>query len=42
MNKLHTVKKSYEFSNIIHSGRFVKNRSYIIYNNDKEVFDLFL
>jgi len=31
MNKLHTVKKNYEFSNIIHNSKYVKNRSYIIY-----------
>ena len=34
MDKLHTVKKSREFSNIIHSGKFFKNRSYVIYNKD--------
>lgn len=31
MNKLHTVKKNYEFSKIIHSGKYVKNRSFVIY-----------
>ena len=34
MDKLHTVKKSREFSNIIHTGVFFKNRSYVIYNKD--------
>ena len=34
MDKLHTVKKSREFSNLIHNGRFVKNNSYIIYYKD--------
>ena len=31
MNKFHTVKKSNDFSNIIHNGKFVKNRSYALY-----------
>ena len=31
MDKLHTVKKNYEFSNIIHSSKYVKNRSFVIY-----------
>ena len=30
MDKLHTVKKSREFSTIIHSGNFVKNNSYVM------------
>ena len=34
MDKLHTVKKNDEFSNIIHTGKFVKNNSYIIYYKD--------
>lgn len=34
MDKLHTVKKSKEFSKIIHSGVFFKNRSYVIYYKD--------
>ncbi|MBR1385773.1 MAG: ribonuclease P protein component [Bacilli bacterium] len=34
MDKLHTVKKSRDFSLIIHNSIFVKNRSYIIYNKD--------
>ena len=40
MNKLHTVKKNYEFSNIIHSSNYVKNRSYVIYykNNNLNYF----
>ena len=37
MDKLHTVKKSREFSEIIHSGVFVKNRSYVIYNKDNNL-----
>ena len=31
MDKLHTVKKNLDFSNIIHNGHFVKNNSYVIY-----------
>ena len=38
MDKLHTVKKSREFSEIIHSGVFVKNRSYVIYNKDNNLY----
>ena len=34
MDKLHTVKKNSEFSNIIHNGKFYKNNSYVIYNKD--------
>lgn len=34
LDKLHTVKKSKEFSFIIHNSHFVKNRSYIIYYKD--------
>lgn len=36
MNKYHTVKKNIEFSKIIGNGKFVKNRSFVIYfdNND--------
>ena len=37
MNKLHTVKKSKDFTNIIHSGKFVKNKSYVIYYKDNEL-----
>lgn len=33
MDKFHTVKKSFEFSNIIHNCSFLKNQSYIIYYN---------
>ena len=31
MDKLHTVKKNMEFSNIIHTGKYVKNKCYVIY-----------
>ncbi len=31
MDKLHTVKKSEEFSSIIHNCKFVKNNTYVIY-----------
>ena len=34
MDKLHTVKKSREFSDIIHNGVFFKNKSYVIYYKD--------
>jgi ribonuclease P protein component len=34
MDKLHTVKKSKDFSNIIHGGTFFKNNCYVIYNKD--------
>ena len=37
MDKLHTVKKSREFANIIHNGRFFKNNSYVIYYKDNEL-----
>lgn len=40
MDKLHTVKKSSEFSNIIHNGVFFKNKSYVIYNKDND-FDYY-
>lgn len=33
MNKFHTIKKSYEFSDIIHNCPFYKNQSYIVYYN---------
>ena len=33
MDKRHTVKKSLDFSNIIHNCAYVKNQSYIIYYN---------
>ncbi len=33
MDKLHTVKSSLDFSNIIHNCSFVKNQSYVIYYN---------
>jgi len=33
MNKLHTIKKSDDFSYIIHNCPYVKNRSYVIYYN---------
>jgi ribonuclease P protein component len=33
MDKRHTVKKSLEFSNIIHNCAFVKNQSFVIYYN---------
>ena len=34
MDRLHTVKKSREFSEIIHNSNFFKNRSYVIYYKD--------
>ena len=34
MDKLHTVKKNKDFSDIIHNGRFVKNNCYVIYYKD--------
>ena len=37
MDKLHTVKKSREFSNIIHNGIFFKNKSYVIYYKDNDL-----
>ena len=37
MDKLHTVKKSSEFSNIIHNGVFYKNKSYVIYYKDNSL-----
>ena len=37
MDKLHTVKKNSDFSNIIHNGVFYKNRSYTIYNKDNDL-----
>jgi len=37
MDKVHTVKKSREFANIIHNGRFFKNNSYVIYYKDNEL-----
>lgn len=37
MNRYHTVKKSRDFSNIIHSGKFVKNRSYALYIKDNNL-----
>ena len=37
MDKLHTVKKSQEFSYIIHNCNFVKNNSYVIYYKDNEL-----
>ena len=37
MDKLHTVKKSNDFSNIIHNGIFYKNKSYVIYYKDNNL-----
>ena len=34
LDKLHTVKKSRDFSDIIHNSNFVKNNSYVIYYKD--------
>ena len=34
LDKLHTVKKSREFSDIIHNGVFFKNKCYVIYYKD--------
>ena len=39
MDKMHTVKKSREFANIIHTGKFYKNNCYIIYNKDNGLDD---
>ena len=39
MDKVHTVKKSKDFATIIHTGRFFKNNSYIIYNKDNGLDD---
>lgn len=36
MDKKHTVKKNFEFANIIHNGRFFKNSCYVIYYKDNE------
>ena len=40
MDKLHTVKKNDEFSDIIHTGKFVKNNCYVIYykDNNRDIF----
>ena len=37
MDRIHTVKKSREFSSIIHSGKFVKNNTYVIYYKDNNL-----
>ncbi len=37
MDKLHTVKKSSDFSYIIHNCNFYKNRSYVIYYKDNDI-----
>lgn len=37
MDKLHTVKKNFDFSSIIHSGIYYKNRSYVIYYKDNNL-----
>lgn len=37
MDRLHTVKKSIEFSNIIHNSNFFKNKSYVIYYKDNKL-----
>ncbi len=37
MDKFHTVKKNFEFSNIIHNGKFVKNENYVIYYKDNNL-----
>lgn len=37
MDKFHTVKKNFEFSDIIHNGKFVKNESYSIYYKDNKL-----
>ena len=37
MDKFHTVKKNFEFSDIIHNGKFVKNESYAIYYKDNKL-----
>lgn len=37
MDKLHTVKKSKDFSNIIHKGVFFKNNCYVIYYKDNDL-----
>ena len=37
MDKLHTVKKSKDFSNVIHNGVFFKNNCYVIYYKDNDL-----
>ncbi len=37
MNRYHTVKKNSDFSNIIHHGRYVKNRSYVVYVKENQL-----
>ena len=37
MDKLHTVKKSREFSEVIHKGVFYKNKSYVIYYKENNL-----
>lgn len=37
MNRLHTVKKNSDFSNVIHNGIFYKNKSYVIYYKDNNL-----
>lgn len=37
MDKMHTVKKNTEFSRIIHTGRYYKNDSYVIYIKDNKL-----
>ncbi len=34
LDKLHTVKKSKDFTDIIHNGVFFKNKSYVVYYKD--------
>ena len=41
MNKLHTIKKNYEFSNIIHNCSYIKSKCFIIYYNKDNGFDYY-
>ena len=37
MDRVHTVKKSREFSFIIQNGKYVKNNTYVIYYKDNDL-----
>ena len=41
MDRVHTVKKSSDFSYIIHNCSFVKNKSYVIYYNKESGLDCY-
>lgn len=36
MDRYHTVKKNFDFSDVIHNGHFLKNNSYVIYYKDNK------